>query len=549
MNMKIHNYIVRIEYINFLQNAFCLFASLLLFLVLNSCKLAVEDEDKLPGDKFWFEGNVENVEAFTLSIYNYFREATMTKSAFFLTTGDLRCAPIIASSTSTTSSTYAVYNCLIINDMKQLRSVYDHNNAGTSEYFGQVSNWDLMYKVIAEANILEKEVENVPGLSDNQISKYKAEAVFMRNLTYFFLARVFGDVPYYTDAYTNTSLPRSPMNDVLKSCLAEMQTLIENDPDAIILPWTYASLAEKCVRANRGAALMLMMHINMWLARFDSESKLTYYENVRRLGDMLINNNDGSYELVDFERIATIFSGGSPEGLFEIAQNIGYGETFAFNAVFANHVNHGCFSDRTTTWFHYSLDFINKLYPQATPSLGDDVPHDLTPENPDKRIKAWFDEYLYTDDDISSDMAQRKEIIKFRKIDTYDGTKVTANAGNQIVFRLADAILLYAESLVALGDEDGARRELNKIRQRAGAEPVETGGADLENDIFLERARELMGEGHYFYDLVRTGKIHEAEFCNQTISRMNFKQGAWTWPVCHKALNNNSYISLNIFWE
>ena len=39
-----------------------LFASVML----NGCVLDVNDDDKLPGDKFWREGNVENVEAFML---------------------------------------------------------------------------------------------------------------------------------------------------------------------------------------------------------------------------------------------------------------------------------------------------------------------------------------------------------------------------------------------------------------------------------------------------------------------------------------------------
>ena len=48
------------------------------------------------------------------------------------------------------------------------------------------------------------------------------------------------------------------------------------------------------------------------------------------------------------------------------------------------------------------------------------------------------------------------------------GRNVTSNSGNQIVFRLADAILLYAEALAELGTDDGkACGLLNRIRARA----------------------------------------------------------------------------------
>ena len=61
-----------------------------------------------------------------------------------------------------------------------------------------------------------------------------------------------------------------------------------------------------------------------------------------------------------------------------------------------------------------------------------------------------------------------KEVKKFEHVDLYDGRNVTSNSGNQIVFRLADAILLYAEALAELGTDDGkACGLLNRIRARA----------------------------------------------------------------------------------
>ena len=39
--------------------------------------LANKSEDKLSGDDFWAQGNETNAEAFLLSIYNSFRNATM----------------------------------------------------------------------------------------------------------------------------------------------------------------------------------------------------------------------------------------------------------------------------------------------------------------------------------------------------------------------------------------------------------------------------------------------------------------------------------------
>ena len=69
-----------------------------------------------------------------------------------------------------------------------------------------------------------------------------------------------------------------------------------------------------------------------------------------------------------------------------------------------------------------------------------------------------------------------------------NGNSTIPNAGNYIVFRLADAILLYAEALNNLGESNDALREVNRIRQRAGA-PDFTDADNLDASIYWERVR------------------------------------------------------------
>ena len=51
-----------------------------------------------------------------------------------------------------------------------------------------------------------------------------------------------------------------------------------------------------------------------------------------------------------------------------------------------------------------------------------------------------------------------------------------------------------------------AQDYLNEVRNRAMLGDVTTTGANLTNDIYKERRVELVGEGHRFFDLVRTGR-------------------------------------------
>ena len=95
--------------------------------------------------------------------------------------------------------------------MKLFKSKADSKEEGTSSSFGAIYNWTNMYRVVQSANILLEEIGNVSGLTQEEVDGYKAEGIYLRSLAYFFMVRIFGDVPYYTEAYAASPLPRTPM--------------------------------------------------------------------------------------------------------------------------------------------------------------------------------------------------------------------------------------------------------------------------------------------------------------------------------------------------
>src|SRR5690606_24975940 len=168
--------------------------------------------------------------------------------------------------------------------------------------------------------------------SEARNASYTAEAVFMRNLAYFFMVRLYGDVPYYTEAYNSDPLPRTSMLTVLENCIADMKAHYQN------LPWTYDDPSVIAVKAMRGSAIALMMHMNMWLAGFTENDALPYYRETADLGKEIMEQNDGAYELLPLSRTKEIFKGRTKEGLFEIVQNLNFGETFHLSAPFSDYV-------------------------------------------------------------------------------------------------------------------------------------------------------------------------------------------------------------------
>jgi hypothetical protein len=84
---------------------------------------------------------------------------------------------------------------------------------------------------------------------------------------------------------------------------------------------------------------------------------------------------------------------------------------------------------------------------------------------------------------------------------------------NYRAIRYADVLLMAAEAEAQIGGGN-AINYLNQVRQRAfnGASHAYpfNGESNLLESIYKERRLELAGEGHRFFDLVRTGKAQEA---------------------------------------
>lgn len=508
---------------------------LLVLLIANpGCKkfLNVEPVTSLSGNNYWKTS--KDAEDFTKDVYRLFRAATM--SNILLATGDFRNAPVKAGATfpKRYDFDYMAANNLkktLAADATRTRPDY---NAELEWYqararYDQIPDWTPFYKVIQSANILYKEVDRIedPAFSAAIKKQYRAEAVFMRCMAYFFLVRLYGDVPYYTNAYNQQPLPRTAMVTVLKNCIADLK-LVKDD-----LPWTYKDPANRAVRAMRGGAIALMMHLNMWCAGFDPNQARTHYLEVDNLGreiEEIGMAEQGAYALLPIEQTYLVMFGRSKEGLFEIQLSSNYGEVSVDRRhKFSNSVAHLPFltsTDRTVSELAFRSSYMKTIYPEGVA---------------DKRKSIWFDlADIY-------DETGKAIIYKFFNRDA----PTQGDDDNPIIFRLADVILLHAEALAELDQTGPAEELLNKIRARAGADPfpANPGDGKLKNAIYYERCKELMGEGHYYYDLVRTKKIMDPSFSYNTMSYSAFMAGAWTWPIASKALSNNPYMTLNNYWR
>lgn len=500
---------------------YLLMATLLLF-VAPGCKkfLNVEPIDALSGNNFW--QTKKDVEGFTNGIYSRLRNKI--GSSVIMPALEVR-GNFVTVVSSIDNSGSNVFSNLVANNLKAAVN-------GTTTYDGRlrgIMDWKAWYDIIAASNILYYEVDNVPAnnLSDSERKKYKAEAVFTRNLSYMFICKLFGDAIYYTEAYNNKSLPRTPQVEVMKKCIADMNAAKNDLPEA----YTDASLVG--IRPTKASAVALLMHLNMWAAAWDNGDKTGYYKSVVALGEELATYKNYTVLPVTVENTKKIFKGRSSENLFSVLQDYNYGETFSsfsnYSYFFSHYPVRGA-TTKTLSFMTYEKDYINKLFPAGVP---------------DARVTTWFENYNNGDASF-----QFKKFINVYS--TGSGASLTVNSDDSaVIFRLPDALLLAAEAAAELGDDAIARDYANQVRVAAAAPLLTSGGDELKNDIYKERCRELIGEGQFFFDLVRTKRAVNTEYSKAVISVSSFNNGAWTWPLIISSAERgaNPYLVGNNFWN
>jgi hypothetical protein len=480
-----------------------------------SCEkfLNIVPVDNLSGNNFW--QSKADVEGFANGLYARFR-AKVGQGSGFAQVADLRMAPLINASAGNYVGWMATNN---------LRSLSLDGQWTGSNNFRVNTRWKEFFDVIAAANILYTKIDEVPTtvLSDSERKRYKAEAVFMRNLSYFMIVRLFGDVPYYTEGFSEEKLPRTPMVTVLRNCIADMDAVKAD------LPWTYADPSLVGVRAMRGGAIALLMHMNMWAAGFDPSeiNKKAYYDAVIALGKEIETSRDNRLLPYDNDQYKAIFKGRTKESLFEVFQNSNNGEKLSQYSNIGFILSHYPLKGTVATvnsLAYYDKEWIEKIYSDGIP---------------DGRKDLWFE-----------NRTANNNTFQFKKFaNVYAEGLNILNDDDIIIFRLSDAYLLAAEANANRDADVEAKRYLNMVRDRAGATLITTTGDNLKDDIYYERVRELMGEGHYFYDLVRTKRIVDSKFCKNPISVTDFNAGAWTWPIDPVALTNNPLMTVNNYWR
>lgn len=336
-------------------------------------------------------------------------------------------------------------------------------------------NWADFYKVINYCNevILNAPlVQNVDDtFSDFLLQGYLSEAYFLRSLAYFYLVRVYRDVPYVIEP------TESDDADVYVSKMDgdELLELVRQDLEVYR---TYATIdgyptpTELKGRATKAAYDALLADISLWL--FDYDAVITHVANIEANVTYVLMPSDKWFELY--------YPGNSLESIYEFQ-------------------------------FDDNLNQSNSLY-----GLTQRNSHQYDPSETALEMFALDYESLERKRGEDNSIAKygEGEYIIWKYVGAQGDGKTTRtgteqNSANWIIYRLADVMLMKAEALSQLGRYDEARNIINEIRERASMPPVNPAlsMSAFEDAIMEERSLELAYEGKRWFDLMRMGRRND----------------------------------------
>lgn len=350
------------------------------------------------------------------------------------------------------------------------------------------------------------------------------EVRFLRAYYYFELVKWFGPVPLKTDERfklgDETSIPRSPVSEVFAQIEADLLFA------ATVLPATPTEIG----RATRGAAQALLGKAYLYQNKFAEAADV--------LDDVI---SSGRYSLVsDFSKIFEAEGENGSESVFEVQYTDVEGAGFGCLQCSEGNVAVGFSGVRGYEGPLYSPGFSFNVPVQS--AVDQFEPGDLRKDVTILDIEAWAEETgaKYTTGNEHTGFFNRKYIPRKRRPEAQADLNLT-NPNNYRAIRYADVLLMAAEANNRGGISDAkAQQYLNQVRTRAFNDAnrnITLTGAALTDAIWQERRVELMGEGHRFFDLVRTNKAAGAipgfvqgkhELFPVPLEEIQFSNGNWS---------------------
>jgi hypothetical protein len=437
-----------------------------------------------------------------------------------------------------TASTYATY------------SVVEMAN-NTLEFSNSATDWSGMYRVISRTNLAIKYYPQVlqsdPNVTPAILNNALAQVYAMRAESYFYVVRVWGDAPEWTEPYLDITQSGSKPR-------VKAQTLI----DSLIIPdlnkaYSLITKGQTPVVWNVGEAAIcsIMADVYMWRASLpgigsaaDYQNAITWYKNMfaAKGATGKVYASSGTATATDIE------TGPNWKNVFlNPSQSIE-----PIWSIYWDYTVNGCACIPVFVG-------LSNNYVQLDPNF-------------QAKWKAQYkiDTRVAKSIDTLATLNHINLLYKYYNL-TPNATGITPVAGNLNfnvylpMYRMSDVLLEYAEASAQTGDLATALKYLNLIHVRAGY-PAYTAGqlassTTMIDAILQEEQYELLGEGKRWFELIRTNRVHAImdpilnlrNGVTDPITRITTPAttgfidapNRYLWPVSQSALNANKLLKQN----
>lgn len=378
--------------------------------------------------------------------------------------------------------------------------------------------WNNAYNVILRSNIVIGRIDPVKFTNETLKKQYIAEARFVRALMYFWLNRSFGG---FTSSGELLGVPKvdkevtpTEAYEINRASLQEIYDLIIEDLTyaETNLPATYSNNDKG--RVTKWGAAGLLSKVYLTMAGYPLNKGNASYTLAAQKAEAVITGS-GAALVASYKDLFDVSKKNSTESLFEVQYKKG--------------------SANGATGSPWNNDFAPRFSNKEVVLVGDksgvnaptgDMSAAYEPADPRKFV-SMRDNWVNA---ANGAVQNEKYVTKYYDV----ATSGSDNGNNWIELRLADVLLISAESLVRTGgDKSKAIGYINRIRQRArstAGNPAIPKPADLLKDytvgdfandnalllaIEKERRVELAFENHRWFDLVRTRRAKDVMISEQ----------------------------------
>lgn len=357
---------------------------------------------------------------------------------------------------------------------------YDETPANDGGNYGQLdqynvlsqnslieSMWTDAYKGIQRANIVLERIEPIEFEEEATKSARIGEMKFLRALFYFNLVRIYGDVPLVLEEVQNPQeyfgQARTPKAQVYQAIKDDLTQAIGQLPDR--------NESNKA-RVTKSAAQTLLGKVELTSGNYSAAE-----------AQLLSVTTSGSHELL--QDITQVFSEDN-----ELNREI------IFSVQFASGIN----SNSEGTDAYRMFNPTGRVEGNMTGTKGHGV------------LMPTFME-LFDENDLRNGVyvGELESGLGYNNKIAVPTINVGDAESDWVVLRYADVLLMLAEISNELGKYGEAVDYLNQVRTRAGLDAY---SGDLAKEaifeaVDLERRKELIWEGHRWFDLLRQGRAKE----------------------------------------